>query len=311
MSVLWVHTIPFRGWPCALRLTNGRAELIITLDVGPRILSYALCGGTNVFNIYDDQAGGVGESQWKNRGGHRLWLAPEGTELTMHPDNHAVAWERTGDLAVRLTPPPEDTSGFQKQMDISLAPSNAVVKVVHRITRVAKSPCLAAPWALSVMAAGGIAILPQPPLGDHPRDLLPNRRLVVWPYTELADPRYGFGRRFITIQQDPAARPTKIGMPSRLGWAAYLLRQTLFVKKFSWTDKAEYPDDGCNLEVFTNARMLELETLGPLRRFTCGDQAEWTEEWGLHDGLPALPAGGVAERDEFLSACLQGLISLS
>lgn len=311
MSGPGVQTIPFRGWPNALQLSNGKAELIITLDVGPRILSYALHGGTNVFNIYEDQAGGVGETQWRNRGGHRLWLAPEGTELTMNPDNSPVAWDRTGEYSVRLTPPPEAVSGFQKQMDISLSPTSAAVTVVHRVKRLAQSPCRAAPWALSVMAAGGIAILPQPPLGEHPRDLLPNRRIVIWPYTELADPRYGFGRRFLTLRQDPAGRPTKIGMPSKLGWAAYLLKQTLFVKRFTWLDNVDYPDDGCNLEVFTNARMLELETLGPLQRFQPGDQAEWTEQWELRNQLPSFPAGGLAEQDEFLSACLKNIISHS
>ena len=311
MSDVVVETTPFRGWRNALRVANRKVELLVTLDVGPRILSYSLVGGVNVFNVYEDQAGGVGEPQWKNRGGHRLWLAPESAELTYHPDNHPVGWERIGNEGVRLTSPPETGSGFQKQIDLQLSKDSTAVKVTHRIKRIAPAPCRAAPWALSVMAAGGIAILPQPPMGEHPRDLLPNRRLVVWPYTELADPRYGFGRRFITLRQASGGRPTKIGMPSAQGWAGYLLKQTLFVKRFTWQANVEYPDDGCNLEVFTNARMLELETLGPLQQFQPGDQAEWVEQWELHANLPVFPAAGLAEQDDYLFTCLNGLISHS
>jgi hypothetical protein len=281
-----IDRIAFKGWPNALRLANGTVELIATLDVGPRILSYSRAGGVNPFNIYEDQAGGIGEPQWKIRGGHRLWLSPEGPEFSYFPDNHPVTWEKIGETGVRLTPPPETTAGFQKQMDLILEADGARVTVIHRITRIAATPCLAAPWALSVMAQGGFAILPQIPLGVHPRDLLPNRRLVIWPYTVLSDPRYRFGQRFITLRQDPAGGPTKIGMPSPAGWAAYLLKRTLFIKRFSWVAGADYPDDGCNLEAYTDNRMLELESLGPLKRLERGGNAELVESWDLRDGLP-------------------------
>ena len=287
MSVV-IERIAFRGWPNALRLANGTVELIVTLDVGPRILSYTRKGGLNPFNIYEDQAGGVGEPQWRNRGGHRLWLAPEGPDFSYHPDNRPVAWEQIGEIGVRLTPPPEIATGFQKQIDLTLAADGAKVTVIHRIIRIGATPCRAAPWALSVMAPGGLAIMPQPPLGEHPRDLLPNRRLVIWPYTDLSDLRYRFGRRYLTLRQDPAGRPTKIGMPAPTGWAGYLLKRTLFIKRFSWLAGADYPDDGCNLEVFTNARMLELESLGPLQRLEPGDKAELIEGWDLREDLPDL-----------------------
>ena len=285
-----ISLVPFRGWPNALRLTNGTVELMVTLDVGPRILSYARAGGTNPFNIYEDQTGGIGEPQWKNRGGHRLWLAPEAPGFSNFPDNSPVAWEKLGESGVRLIPLPEAATGFQKQIDLVLDSAGAKVTVIHRIIRIADAPFRAAPWALSVMAASGFAIIPQPPLGEHPRNLLPNRRLVIWPYTELSDARLRFGRKFITLGQDPAGRPTKIGLPSPIGWAAYALKRTLFIKRFSWLADATYPDDGCNLEVFTNSRMLELESLGPLKQFARGETAELIEHWDLRDNLPNLDA---------------------
>ncbi len=288
------EVIAFQGWPHALRLANGTVELIMTLDVGPRILSYTRQGGLNPFNIYEDQAGGRGEAQWRNRGGHRLWLAPEAPGFSNFPDNQPVAWEKLGDTGVRLIPPPEPATGFQKQIDLILAATGSRVTVHHRITRISPVASVAAPWALSVMAAGGTAILPQPPFGEHPRDLLPNRRLVVWPYTDLADARYRLGRKFFTVRQDTAGVPTKIGLATSVGWAAYHLPRTLFIKYFTRAASADYPDDGCNLEVFTNGRMLELETLGPLQRFELGTTAELTEHWDLRTDLPEIDPGDEA-----------------
>ena len=129
-----IERIPFLGWPNVLRLSNGTVELIATLDVGPRILSYSLAGGINPLAVFEEQAGGTGEAQWRNRGGHRLWLAPESPEFSYFPDNGAVVWERLGESGVRLTPPPEGATGFQKQIDIHLMPNGSRVAVVHRIT---------------------------------------------------------------------------------------------------------------------------------------------------------------------------------
>ena len=52
------------------QVSNGEVELIATLDDGPRIISYKLVGGRNVFKEFDDQMGGSGQSEWIGRDGH-------------------------------------------------------------------------------------------------------------------------------------------------------------------------------------------------------------------------------------------------
>lgn len=296
---LTTEVIPFQGWPNVLKVSNGTAELLITLDVGPRILSYRRPGSVNPLNIYADQAGGVNEPQWKNRGGHRLWLSPESPDFSYFPDNRPLTWKRLGESGVRLSPLPEEGTGFQKEIDLVFPGTDGRINVIHRLIRTGSTPRRAAAWALSVMAAGGTALIPQPAFGEHPRDLLPNRRLILWPYSDLADPRFGFGRRFYILRQDESRGPTKLGMALTTGWAGYLLQGTLFRKRFAWLPDAEFPDDGCNFEAFTNKRMLELESVGPLKDFNPGDRSEWIEEWNLDAGLPAFD---LAREDDFAAA---------
>ena len=69
--------ISYRGWNNTLRLANDDFELLVTTDVGPRILVYKTPLGGNALKIFDDQVGSSGEAEWRSRGGHRLWLAPE------------------------------------------------------------------------------------------------------------------------------------------------------------------------------------------------------------------------------------------
>lgn len=288
--------VAFNGWQNNLRLSNGTVELIVTLDVGPRILSYRKSGGVNPLKIFEDQAGTKGEKEWRNRGGHRLWIAPEDKALTYFPDNTSVAWEKLGDLRVKLVSQPETSTGFQKEIEIALDLTGAGVTVLHRVIRTGSTPAYLAPWALTVMAAGGIAIIPQPELGQHPRDLLPNRNLVLWPYTDMSDPRWRFGRKYILLKQDTAGGPTKIGLSHQPGWSGYLFSGVFFLKRYPWNPEAIYPDNGCNFETFTNARMLELESLGPLTNLRPKQSLEHVERWELHDGPASLDATNPEEQ---------------
>lgn len=301
-----IDIVAFNGWQNNLRLNNGTVELIVTLDVGPRILSYRKCGGFNPLKIFEDQAGTTGEQTWRSRGGHRLWIAPEDKVQTYFPDNATVTWEKLGELQVKLVSLPETNTGYQKEIEITLDAAGTGVTILHRITRIDSTPVYVAPWVLSVMAAGGIAVVPQPELGQHPRDLVPNRNLVLWPYTDMSDPRWRFGRKYILLKQDASGGPTKIGLSHQPGWSGYLVGGVFFLKRYPWDSHAIYPDNGCNFETFTNARMLELESLGPLTNLRPKQSVEHVERWELHDGPETLDVTNPEEQlDKLLEPILR------
>jgi hypothetical protein len=288
-----MEKVEYRGWKNNLRLSNGDVELIITLDVGPRILSYHFAGGKNVFKEYDEQMGRSGESEWMIRGGHRLWAAPEDPARTYALDNGPATFEELGTGAVRVRPAPETPFGLQKELDIRLTSKGSEVTVTHRIKNIGREGTNLAPWSLSVMAPGGVEIIPSPPQGKHPgaaknasspADFAPNRLMALWPYTDLKDPRWDFGNRFIKLRQDTRKGPTKLGLLQRLGIVAYLNGGTAFLKRFDYVEGSHYPDGGCNFETFTNEDMLEIESLGPLTRLEPGKAIEHVERWEL---LPA------------------------
>jgi hypothetical protein len=289
-----MEKVEYRGWKNNLRLSNGDAELIATLDVGPRILSYRLADGKNVFKEFADQLGKSGESEWQIRGGHRLWAAPEDTTRTYAPDNGPVAIREIGPRTMRLTPAPETQYGLQKEMDVTLEDRGSRVTLVHRIRNVGSVPTDLAVWALSVMAPGGVEIIPLPPHAPHPgaaknaksaADFAPSFSMSVWPFTDFTDPRWHCGRSFVLLRQDAHRSATKLGLSHRTGWVGYLNDGTLFVKRFGHEAGRPYPDNGCNFETFTNEDMLEVESLGPLVRLDPGAAVEHTERWELIPGV--------------------------
>ncbi|NIP27323.1 MAG: hypothetical protein GWN67_22925, partial [Phycisphaerae bacterium] len=138
-------------------------------------------------------------------------------------------------------------------------------------------------WAMSVMAQGGRLILPREPFGAHPEYLLPARPLVMWQYTDMADPRWTWGTKYIQLKQDPKnAKKQKAGILNKQGWGAYYLKGELFIKQYPYIAGATYPDMGCNTETFTNDEMLEFETLGPLVKIPADNgKIEHVEDWHL------------------------------
>ena len=289
--------VPAFGWARNLRLANDSVELIVTLEVGPRILGYRRLDGPNVLKTFDAHLGGTNEPEWMSRGGHRLWVSPEHPDLTYFPDNTAVEVETPRPGTVLLVSPPEVGPGFQKEIEITLDAEGTGVHLRHRVRNLGRDARTFAAWALTVMAPGGVAVLPLGPKRPHPGhpsnarsadDFAPDNALVVWPFTDLTDDRWTLGRSAITLRQDPSRGPTKIGLAHRGGAVGYLNEGTLFVKRFPAADGLRiYPDRGCNFETFTNEEMLELETLSPLVSVPPGGMIELIERWELHEGLQA------------------------
>lgn len=281
-----MEKISYGGWDNCYHLSNDRVELILTADVGPRIIYFGLVGGENFFKQFPDQMGVTASEQWLSFGGHRLWHAPESQPRTYYPDMEPVLIKETNEGMI-VTQKPEPTTGIQKQIQISLPPNEPEVKLKHSLINHNLWAIEAAPWSISVMAPGGMAILPLPPRGPHPEFILPTSAIALWPYTDLSDPRYKFYEKYIQITQDTAAdTPQKIGLFASDGWAAYFNHDSCFIKQVPIQFDGAYPDFGVNFEVFTNSEMLELEALGPIESIPPKGKIDLIENWTLIADIP-------------------------
>jgi hypothetical protein len=294
-----IEKINYKGWPNSYRITNGEIEVVITGDVGPRIIRYGFTGGQNLFKEFKEQLGKTGEKEWMSRGGHRLWAAPEDSVKTYALDNGPVKIEIKGDLLI-ATEPIEKLTGLEKQITVKMAATGTGVEVLHRIKNTNRSAVELAPWSLTVMAPDGAGITGFPPRGKHPDILPPSNPLVMWAYTDFSDKRWQFTKKYLVLRQDPKAEePQKTGLLNKNTWGAYLLGSELFLKRTTADPSKAYPDFNCSFETFTNADMLELETLGPLAKMAPGSSVEHIERWSLHKNI-RIPAWTDAELDKVL-----------
>ena len=264
-----------------VRLANGAVEVLVATAIGPRIVRYGFPGGDNLLGWVPESSVETELGVWRPWGGHRLWTAPEHMPRSYSPDNDPVDVQINGN-SVTLTQTVEPRTGIQKVLTVTLADTGTGVTVGHRLVNRSLWDIRVSPWALTIMNTGGTIILPQEPYASHDDALLPVRAMTMWAYTDLSDPRWQIGPKFLRLRTDAArAGSQKVGVANRQGWAAYHRNDHLFVKRYDWQDSATYPDFGVNTEAYTAGAFVELETLGALVTLAPGAAATHEERWYL------------------------------
>jgi hypothetical protein len=262
--------------------------MYVTLDVGPRVIRLGLVGGPNELVEMPGAEGEIGTIGFRLHGGHRLWIAPEVEARTMQPDNDPVAYGTDGDWHVFSGR--TDKWNVQKEIRIKVE-GDGGFSLDHRIYNHSPYTIDLAAWALTMFAPGGTCYFPMPVFKAHTERVLPDRPIVLWGYTNLADPRWTWGKTMSAFRQDSKLGPQKIGSFVRQGYAAYANHGNLFVKTFGADDELTYPDMGCNFETFSNQAFLECESLGPMTMLAPGGCLKHFEGWRLVGGasVPADP----------------------
>ena len=284
-----ISKIPYFNQPNCYKLANSVVEVIVTTDIGPRVIAYRFIGDENILaELGPDVVVSTELGDWHPWGGHRLWHAPEAKPRSYSPDNNPIEAEVVGGDSIRLTQPVEPSTSIQKEMLVQLDPVDSRVTILHKLMNLGHSEVKLSPWALTIMNGGGMTIFPNEPFIPHTEKLLPARPMTLWHYTDLSDPRWTFGKKFVRLQSDPnLEHPQKIGVANKQGWGAYLRGKTLFVKRFPYVEDADYPDHGCNFETYTAGSFIEVESLGPLVLLEPGQSAIYTEHWFLFNGVDA------------------------
>ena len=225
---------------------------MVTTSVGPRVLGLTGDAG-NVMAVLPDmglERPDGGRSAFV--GGHRLWAAPEIPEVTYQPDDRpCTATELEG--------------GWTVDHDIRNASDRSVT---------------VAAWAITQLRPGGTARLPLPPRGPGPQA---DRALVLWPYTDLTDPRIVFERGAVSVRSAPSGPPLKVGAAPGDGPLSYRIDGQVFEKRIDLDPEAAYADRGAALQVYLCDDFCELESLGPLRTLGPGATVTHRERWTLRE----------------------------
>ena len=244
--------------------------------VGPRIIGlYSKQAAVELLAPSPDIHWPTPHGEYYLYGGHRIWKAPEDSFYNCPDDNVTVVQENGRVMLHNRV----DASGLQKEISFSL--DGNCVLLTHRLTWCGQEPIELAPWTITQVPLGGVAILPQSGISEGSA---PTRSIAIFPYASITDPRLELHDDVILVHGSADPRPFKLGSYNPFGWAAYLLEKALFIKRFPVSDFRALPDMGSNLEVYVRDQYLELETLGELTWVYPGESVTFEETWEVIPG---------------------------
>lgn len=289
MGKIETYQLEYKNFGRCLCLTNQIIELLIPIEIGPRIIKYAFVNEDNVLfedvnrlvsedlSAYDEYS----DDKWYLYGGHRLWMSPEYMPSSYYPDNGDITYEEI-ENGVRVFGPKEESNNIQKILTIILEEDSNDVSITNEILNLEDTEKTIAPWAITTLAKNGVSITP---LCNEKTAFTPNKVFAYWPYTKLNDKRVDFiDKKYMKINQDTCNYDAfKIGVNNDCGWSAYKIDDTIFFKTFDdkYTEPKDYSDYGVNFEIYTKELFLELESLGKLKTISKGEKVVLKEKWCL------------------------------
>ncbi len=267
-------------------LSNNVAELIVSPVIG-RISSYRLKTGNNVLwkgQKWSPEDQKTAKKHWNNYGGCRLWGLPEGKPRLMTLGRWAPAdiyidglpWQVTkrNNLRIVMQSLVSPETGLRATRDITLSASGSEVIIHDTLTRCLNIECPVHIWSIAQVKI--------------PRYVLLNtRKWRHWKY-RLMTGRDKMRRQNKVKEYSTGSvlycKPLDKGC-SKLGscgdWLAAVYDNTVFVNYTTLYPKAFYID-GLNCEVYVEpGKMLEMETLSPLKMLRPGESLKSTTVWKL------------------------------
>ncbi len=287
----------YKGLGKALKLSSPKLEIVVTLDIGPRIMHFSKPGQENILEDEAVLSEKLPDGKtWSIYGGHRVWHSPEAYPRSYMPDSSPLAGYEILDDGIIMHQKQEEWTQITKSMEVRFLEES--IKIFNRIKNNGAWPVEAAVWSLTVGSRGGREVCP---VVQRNTGLLPNTHYVSWPYSKLNDRRVYWGQKYIVVENDPDDKTAfKFGYPNEYGWIAYFNKGMCFIKKFTHQKGANYPDSGCSWETYTSYWGIELESLSPLSILKPGMIAEHVDEWYLYD-CPVRPQIDEEQIDAVLS----------
>ncbi len=270
-----------RGWHDAIVLRNGVVEAVIVPAVG-RVMQLRFAGETDGPFWENEKLAGqpMPADPWKTAhgsfGGDKTWPAPQTLWNWPPPDifDAAPLTARVNDdRSVTLTSPESPRFHLRTVRRIALDPTEPVMRVETTYEKISGEPVTVSVWVISQLRDPVAGFMPVPARSKFPTGAAP-----TWPMPEA------FRKRevdWVRITRDRAESHKTGNDGSVLVWAGE--RQLLRID-LSRVAGADYPDDGCSVEVYTNADpvpYVEFETLSPLKTLKPGDQLSSTNTYRL------------------------------
>ncbi|MGC8764942.1 MAG: hypothetical protein ACP5QT_03565 [Brevinematia bacterium] len=281
-----IREVKFFKYNHCFEISHNNRRMIITTDVGPRILFF---GFENENILFIDEREKIKREKWKIIGGHRFWVSPE-TEDAYVPDNDKCMVESSKDF-VKVFKLDKKT-GLEKSIIISVDGDDFIVK--HILINRGEMLYQGGIWALTCIIPEGTIFFPWTTPGEWKM-----KKIIYWEKwpgqsTNIDSTQFIRGKDLFLIKVN--GEMSKVGTTGYEGFLGVSNRNYTFIKKFNFIQGAIYPDDNCAIEIYTSKNFCELETLSPITTLIPEVPLIHIERWKLIDRFIDPSDGGAIRK---------------
>jgi len=271
--VMQIEKISYNDWNTAYRCVRNSVELIVVTEIGPRVLCFRHIDGENI--LFEDTTGWT-SGDFKLYGGHRFTVAPETTD-TYEPDNAPCA-VISGEQSLRISSP-VGRHKIQRTLEIRPCAQCGGFELRHILRNVGDVLWHGAAWALTAVRPEGAIIVPWGSGTEQWRINKINYWASIGDFERCVNSSLWRMTRDAVVVE-PNGEKSKIGIYSDRGFMVLSLKESIFVKHYDFPlPESLYPDNGCNVEIYTCHDFAELETLGTMQTVYPGKESVHIECW--------------------------------
>jgi hypothetical protein len=275
-SQVSIKQTTYKGWTRSILLEGGDTRIAISPDIGGRIMEFSIEGKNPIWQN-PAEYGKVYPitNVWHNYGGYKIWNAPQAV-WGWPPDpflDYGKASVELIDDWVKIYGAPSLKAGIMFMKEITL-PERGRARIVERMRNISGKEVRWGIWEVTQVETPCFVVFPAEKNSKFPAGLYffdeQSRKSKQW---KIKD-----GLVIVNYMGEVG----KIGLDSKAGWMLYLRDSLAYVKRFPVIEGQEYPDEGCSVEVYTNAKdlpYLEMEVLSPLVTLKPGEEYSTWEEW--------------------------------
>lgn len=309
-----IQTSTIGSWAKCYQVSNGVVELLIVPAIGARTLQYGLPWQKLLWQnqsltgksfSYTERLGDATQTAWKNYGGEKIWVAPQGWKNNQQwpgpPDPVLDSGEyhllSVNDLQQQLhlsfiSPSDEGKTGIQIRKNYYLEAETSRVKLITEFENMSRKPITWSIWEnmqLNCESESG--------WNQQIYVTVPTSTGYQILYGDTDNPQWDYLMEQSLVQIHYQNLVGKLGFKQNQGWLAYFNGKTgdTCVLEYAapFSQQQDFPDGGCSLECWTNGagvlqgvdwgasgyHYLEAEILSPKQiiqpRTTISYQVEW------------------------------------
>tara|TARA_R110002167_G_C12701686_1_gene653591 strand:+ start:4875 stop:5816 length:942 start_codon:yes stop_codon:yes gene_type:complete len=297
--VIKIKNINYKGWQKAIEISNSEIKIIVVPETG-RIIFFGFLDADNLFYENKELEGVVfkngayytenGINVSPNIGGNRVLPCSENyfhliTGSRHIPDPFINASSYTVSIlenGIVLESPISNLVGIQIKRSITILETGTQVHINQELIK--KKPAKNIDLEKIPFTIWSLSKIKTP--NNSYTSLSKNSifkdgfTISKWPDAKNnAEQNVIVNNSLLTLKSTKDL-PQKIGADAKK-WVAGFLNDTLFIEKFTFDEKAIYPDDGTSVTIFGNHLFTELECLSPEKTLKIGEKISYNLQWNL------------------------------